>query len=152
MEGDNLALQPLDSLFSAIGGKTIRLASKEQKALYHSATVMACNYLVTLQHSALTLLEQAGIEAATGMDMLAPIVHQTVDNIFCHGTKNSLTGPIARGDVSTIQSHLKAMTQQSPELLPLYTELARQTLPLAHEQGGAEKTHLKSIGELLKDL
>ena len=149
MEGDKEALNKLELLFQAIGGNCFALAGSEQKALYHSATVMACNYLITLQHSALQLLQQAGIDQAKGLELLAPIVGQTADNVFRQGTVAALTGPIARGDQQTVARHLAALQQQAPEKLPLYLQLAQHTLPIAEQQGSASQDQFNTIRELL---
>ncbi|MGS2724542.1 Rossmann-like and DUF2520 domain-containing protein [Porticoccus sp. GXU_MW_L64] len=150
MEGDNHALEQLQPLFQAIGAISFPLRSSEHKALYHSATVMACNYLVTLQHCALQLLQQAGIERAKGLELLTPIVRQTTDNIARLDTAAALTGPIARGDQQTIEQHMAALQQQSPELLPLYTQLALHTLPISAQQGSASEQQLHAIRNILQ--
>jgi predicted short-subunit dehydrogenase-like oxidoreductase (DUF2520 family) len=46
---------------------------------------------------------------------------RTIENHF------ELTGPIARGDWTTVEAHLKALEADLPDLLPLYRELARVT-------------------------
>ncbi|MCV6605819.1 MAG: DUF2520 domain-containing protein [Porticoccaceae bacterium] len=150
MEGSEGALNQLEALFQAIGGVTFRLHGSEQKALYHSATVMACNYLVTLQHCALNMLQKAGIERNRGLELLAPIVRQTADNIARHDTTAALTGPIARGDINTIEHHMQAIEQHAPEFLALYRQLAQQTLPLAAQQGCTSKARLQDIEQRLQ--
>ncbi|UTW46066.1 DUF2520 domain-containing protein [bacterium SCSIO 12696] len=148
-EGDEDALRRITPLFERIGGNTFTLASSTRKALYHSATVMACNYLVTLQESALSMLQQAGIERKKGLELLAPIVRQTADNIATKGTVSALTGPLARGDSNTIRQHIAAMQQFSPEQLGLYQQLGKHTLSLAQQQGSASIEQLQIIEQLL---
>jgi predicted short-subunit dehydrogenase-like oxidoreductase (DUF2520 family) len=45
----------------------------------------------------------------------------------------ALTGPIARGDDGTVARHIAALTTHMPSLLPLYRELGRVALSLAHD-------------------
>ena len=47
IEGSANAVTQLDALFSSLGTLTFTLDS-QQKSLYHAASVMACNYLVSL--------------------------------------------------------------------------------------------------------
>ena len=67
------------------------------KTLYHGATVMACNNLVALLEAALQLYEQAGVPRPTALEIIAPIVRGTVDNVLRMGTTEAPTGPVARG-------------------------------------------------------
>jgi predicted short-subunit dehydrogenase-like oxidoreductase (DUF2520 family) len=50
-------------------------------------------------------------------------MQRTIDNGF------QLTGPIARGDWSTVDAHLAALRDRAPEVEPLYRALAKATKP-----------------------
>lgn len=89
----------------------------ERRALYHAGAVMACNYLVTLHRSASRALAAAGVPAAA----LLPLMQRTFDNGF------DLTGPIARGDRATIESHRAALAAALPDLEAMYLALAEVT-------------------------
>jgi predicted short-subunit dehydrogenase-like oxidoreductase (DUF2520 family) len=39
-----------------------------------------------------------------------------------------------RGDIETVKGHLQAMAGRTPELLPLYRELARHTVTVAQDK------------------
>jgi predicted short-subunit dehydrogenase-like oxidoreductase (DUF2520 family) len=103
--------------------RTLGLAPFEladaMRPLYHAGAAMASNYLVTLYRTAAALVEAAGAPS----DVLLPLVRRTVDNGF------ELTGPIARGDWSTVGRHLDALGRHRPDLLPLYRALADATRP-----------------------
>ena len=93
-----------------------------QKPVYHAASVFASNYLVTLTHVAVGLLERAGLERGPALEALAPLQHRSIE-VACRPP----TGPIARGDAATVAAHLEAI---GPDLAPLYQALGRATLPL----------------------
>ena len=78
---------------------------------------MASNFLVTLYRSASLLLERAGAPP----EALIPLMRRTIENGF------DLTGPIARGDWSTVDAHLAAIHAELPDLEPLYRALAQAT-------------------------
>jgi predicted short-subunit dehydrogenase-like oxidoreductase (DUF2520 family) len=105
-------------LAGTLGLRPFDLA-EDRRPLYHAGAVMASNYLVTLHRAASRALERAGVPA----EALTPLMLRTIENHF------ELTGPIARGDWATVESHLKALEAELPELLPLYRELARVTAP-----------------------
>jgi predicted short-subunit dehydrogenase-like oxidoreductase (DUF2520 family) len=94
----------------------------EAKPVYHAASVFASNYLVTLTHAAVVLLQRAGVEREAALTALRPLQHRTVDVAGLPPT-----GPIARGDAATVAAHLRAV---GPDLEPLYRALGRATLPI----------------------
>ena len=49
-------------------------------------------------------------------------MRRTIDNGF------ELTGPIARGDWTTVEAHLAAISAHAPELEPMYRALAKVTV------------------------
>jgi predicted short-subunit dehydrogenase-like oxidoreductase (DUF2520 family) len=46
-----------------------------------------------------------------------------------------LTGAIARGDEGTVERHRAAVAERTPELLPVWTELAEVTRAVAGRKG-----------------
>ncbi len=50
-------------------------------------------------------------------------MQRTIDNGF------DLTGPIARGDVETVEAHLSEIRKRAPELADMYLALASVTTP-----------------------
>jgi predicted short-subunit dehydrogenase-like oxidoreductase (DUF2520 family) len=101
---------------------------EESRAAYHAAASIASNFLVTLEESAVEILERAGVEDAR--ELLAPLVLQTAANWSERG-REALTGPIARGDEATIALHEEALAEAGPELLETYRDLAERTRQLA---------------------
>jgi predicted short-subunit dehydrogenase-like oxidoreductase (DUF2520 family) len=88
----------------------------EDRTLYHAGAVFASNYLVTLQRAAIRL----GVPA----EALVPLMTRTIENDF------QLTGPIARGDWTTVEAHKQAIRAARPELESLYATLAEATVLL----------------------
>jgi predicted short-subunit dehydrogenase-like oxidoreductase (DUF2520 family) len=89
----------------------------ERRALYHAGAALASNYLVTLHRAASRAFELAGAPPIA----LLPLMQRTIDNGF------ELTGPIARGDWTTVEAHLAALRSFAPELEPLYRALVERT-------------------------
>jgi predicted short-subunit dehydrogenase-like oxidoreductase (DUF2520 family) len=105
-------------LAAALGLQAFDLAD-DHRALYHAGAAIASNYLVTLYRMA----ERAFAQAGAPPEALIPLMRRTIDNGF------ELTGPIARGDQTTIDAHLAALGAHLPDLLPAYRALARLTAP-----------------------
>jgi predicted short-subunit dehydrogenase-like oxidoreductase (DUF2520 family) len=105
-------------LAGILGLKAFDLADAD-KPLYHAGAAMASNFLVTLHAAAARLLE----ESHAPPEALLPLMTRTIENGFV------LTGPIARGDWSTVEAHLRALEDRAPDLVPLYRALADATRP-----------------------
>ncbi len=130
VEGDAKALASIGPLFDAIGAQFVAIQA-EHKTLYHAAAVFACNYFVTLQDVALAAYEKAGIAPEIGLQLLAPLVRETLDNVLQRGPAAALSGPIARGDVRTVARQQQALTAWRADYGQLYAQLAEVTAGLA---------------------
>ncbi|HEY6607811.1 MAG TPA: DUF2520 domain-containing protein [Candidatus Limnocylindria bacterium] len=87
------------------------------RSRYHAAAVIGGNYVVTLHQVATRLLAEVGAPP----EAIVPLMRRTIENGF------ELTGPIARGDWSTVEAHLAALAERDPDLVPLYRALAEAT-------------------------
>ena len=105
-------------LATTLGLEPFDLADAD-KPLYHAGAAMASNFLVTLYRTAAGLLETSHAPP----EALVPLMRRTIENGF------ALTGPIARGDWSTVEAHLHALRERAPEVEPLYRALAEATRP-----------------------
>ncbi|HEX7644909.1 MAG TPA: Rossmann-like and DUF2520 domain-containing protein [Burkholderiaceae bacterium] len=133
VEGDLRALDVLLPLFQSIGAVTVPIDG-ERKVLYHSAAVVASNYLVTLLDTARTLYVDAGIDPDSALAMLAPLTRGTLENVLRAGPEAALTGPIARGDMETVARQQAALDALSPEIGELYRHFAHLTAELARRR------------------
>jgi predicted short-subunit dehydrogenase-like oxidoreductase (DUF2520 family) len=103
-------------LARTLGLRPFELAD-ERRPLYHAGAAIASNYLVTLHEVAAELFRAAGAPP----EALVPLMRRTIENDF------ELTGPIGRGDWSTVEAHRRAIRAARPELQPLYDVLAEAT-------------------------
>lgn len=134
LEGNPAATAPLSRLLAPLQVRLLSIDT-EAKPLYHAATAMASNYMVSLMAASLSLLEKAGIGEADARALLGPLASQTAANVFARGPAAALTGPIARGDRETVARHIAAITAAAPETLELYRSLGKATLDLASRGG-----------------
>ena len=88
-----------------------------EEDLYHAGAAIASNYLVTLYRTAGEIFEAVGAPA----EGLRPLMQGVIDNGF------ELTGPISRGDWTTVDRHLEAIRTRKPKLESLYRVLAEAT-------------------------
>jgi predicted short-subunit dehydrogenase-like oxidoreductase (DUF2520 family) len=116
-------------LVAALDGNPIYIKSKD-KPLYHTMCVFASSYLVSLISAVLDIARVLKIRPNLAFTMLEPLITQTVNNIQKDGIEKSLTGPLERGDIETIKSHLKILEKKLPHLLPLYQTLGLKALSI----------------------
>ena len=97
------------------------------------------------------LLATAGLPEADSAAILAPLLRSVADNVERLGLPDALTGPVRRGDVSTVRSHLDRLAQHAPELRDLYVALSLRQLGLAEELREAKVEALRELGRVLRD-
>jgi predicted short-subunit dehydrogenase-like oxidoreductase (DUF2520 family) len=149
LEAEGPLLDILKELALALEGRWIKLGAGD-KAAYHTAAVMSCNYLVTLVKLATDLWGTFGIPREEAIQALLPLLKGTINNIENLGIPQALTGPIARGDIGTVQIHLDTLKEIAPEILPAYSELGLQTLPIAIAKGKINERQAKELEDILK--
>jgi len=120
------ALAAAGALAERLGMRPMRVAPEDRPA-YHAAAAIASNFLVTLEAAAERLAATTGVDRAA----LAPLVRAAVDTWAELGGQRALTGPIARGDEGTVARQRRAVSERTPELLPLFDVLVDATRALA---------------------
>jgi predicted short-subunit dehydrogenase-like oxidoreductase (DUF2520 family) len=76
-------------------------------------------------------MEDIQIDSSTAFKAMLPLINSTIQNVLEFGTKDALTGPIARGDVRTVKKQLETISFSSKAQLNLYSCMAKETLKLA---------------------
>ena len=129
-EGDTLAVQQLTKLFTQAEARVIPIQA-DKKSTYHAAAVMASNYMVTLASCAVDLLLESGLSEEQAKNMTQALMDSSLKNLRdTPHIADALTGPLARGDVNTINQHLHAI--KTPHIDTLYRAAGLATLPLTH--------------------
>jgi len=149
IEAEEPLLTILKEMAAALEGNYIELKASD-KVLYHAAAVIACNYMVTLVKLATDLWQTFNIPTQQATKALMPLLRGTLNNIDNVGIPQCLTGPIARGDTSTIKKHLNAFEETAPALLSTYRELGLQTIPIALAKGKIDQRQAEELRALLR--
>jgi predicted short-subunit dehydrogenase-like oxidoreductase (DUF2520 family) len=111
-------------LVTMLGGDPFDV-DEDQRILYHAALATASNAVGAAVVTARRLLGLAGV--ARPEALLGPLVAASVEAALAGGAA-ALTGPVVRGDVTTVRAHLAAMTSDMPELAEAYRAQARSIL------------------------
>ncbi len=134
IEADEPLLSTLKAIASTLGAYPLEL-KPEARILYHASAVFISNYAITLADIASRLWQIFGYDRNTAMQALTPLLKGAVSNLENIGLPHSLTGPISRGDVTTILKHVEALKSADPQILTAYQALGINTVNTALEKG-----------------
>ncbi|MFC1499522.1 Rossmann-like and DUF2520 domain-containing protein [Candidatus Zixiibacteriota bacterium] len=145
IEGDDQSFHLGESLALLLGANPIRLSS-DDKSMYHAAGVLALTGVMALAWSADQIGESMDLKREFMTKGILPGMRSAIDAIETHGLPGALTGPVSRSDIHIITGHLEVLSQEIPELVPLYRQVVLITLRIAEQNGllddeTAEKLH-----------
>ncbi|WP_168464628.1 Rossmann-like and DUF2520 domain-containing protein [Wolbachia endosymbiont of Ctenocephalides felis wCfeT] len=144
-EGDKQAFSLIRCLFERIGAKVFKI-NREAKSLYHIGSVFASNYLIALLKISYDFYYKAGIKENNILDIIYSLSSGTLANIHRNRSlEKSITGPIQRGDIDIIKSHISSL-ESMPLLLSLYKALGNVVL----ESISGKDCYFDYIRELLE--
>ena len=141
VEGDAGALAVLTPALHAIGAQPVAIDAAA-KTVYHAAAVFASNYLVTVLDAALRAYQAAGIPEPVARRMAQPLAAESMANVFRLGAAAALSGPVARGDMATVERQRQAVGQWDAATGDLYQALVAPTIELADRKRQATPASL----------
>ena len=120
--GDPTAVETLTTLAESLGMVPFSLPDDSRPG-YHAAAAAAANFVITALATAGDLMRAARVDPV----VTRPLVEQAVSNLYEAGAGPSLTGPIARGDVTTVLGQLEAAGRVSQSVGEQYRLMAEAT-------------------------
>lgn len=147
VDGDAAACEAATSLATALGGHPFHVPAAE-RAAYHAAACICSNYAVAVEALAQRLMSRWLGDDAAAWQALLPLFKGTSANLERTASpRTALTGPIARGDATTVARHLAVLPA---ELVDVYCSLGLATTELALANGTIDKEAAASLSQLLK--
>ena len=127
--------------------------SKEDKIYHHICCVIASNFLAAHLHQIDKLSRKRilknGFNNLSFFSIYKPLVEQALENIARKGAVKSLSGPVERNDLNTINKHLKALSKKHRDILPLYSLMGIETVKLALKKKSLTQNEAKKFLTLL---
>lgn len=127
LEGDEMAVSALKSLFENLGNTVCRI-DKSEKSLYHTAASVLSNELVAVLDMGYSLLEQCGFSRDEAVRATQNLVLGNVKSVLENGCVNALTGPVERNDLQTVKKHVDCLEGEGRQI---YILLAKRLVRLA---------------------
>lgn len=128
------------ALIQQLGGDPFALA-EEDRSLYHAGLAHTANHLVTLIAQGMQILGAAGIDEPEGV--AGPLAKVAVARALEEGM-SGLTGPVARGDMATVDKHLEALDSGADlaAVARTYRAMVQATKAALHgDEGGPQVVH-----------
>ena len=109
VEGSPAAVRAARAMAAASSAPKASPSSPASKALYHAFGAMLSPMLATELAAAEQSWPARRNQAQDVRRIMEPIVLRTVRNVLRNGAGKSFSGPLARGDVSTVALHLESL-------------------------------------------
>jgi predicted short-subunit dehydrogenase-like oxidoreductase (DUF2520 family) len=122
IEGDPQAIRCGRAIFHS-GHFTLKAINKKDKPYYHLIGVFSSNLLLGLLASTYSIAAKGAWTEKEIHQLVYPIIEETLENIRDFGLRDSLSGPLRRGDLETIEKHLLAL-RNDKRLLKIYKDLS----------------------------
>jgi len=144
---DAAVCDQLSRMTRVIGGHSF-LIQPDQKLLYHSALVMASNYMNVLVQTGLDILTTLSIPHDKGLAIIQPLVKHMVDRVFESGPTKASTGPIVRGECQLLKQQLAALGDVDADLQALYRHLGQHLIRVASCRESLSEAQLKELNHI----
>jgi predicted short-subunit dehydrogenase-like oxidoreductase (DUF2520 family) len=122
LEGDAAALRVARHVLEDMGSHVYPIRKKD-KAVYHAWGTFASPLFTVLLATAEQVAALAGVNPKAAKRRMIPILLQTLANYAAFDAAGAFSGPIVRGDVDTVQRHLRVL-RNVPAAREVYAALA----------------------------
>ena len=146
-EGTPPALPLARRLVNDLDGAFVRIP-KEEKILYHIASVFASNYTIAVIGAVEELIKRIG--GGIRLSHFEPLVKTSIENAFQLTPLRALTGPIARGSSETVEHQLQELRKSDSSLASLYQQIGLQTLKMAVRRKSLNPAVAKQLRKILE--
>lgn len=130
LEGHAFAVSKWKELFRSLGNAALEI-SKEVKPKYHAAASLLSNHVVAVLEAGYQLLQDCGFSEEEARSFSSVLVRDNVEHVISDGGAAALTGPIERGDMETVEKHLKVLNDGQKAI---YQACGQQLIQIARKK------------------
>lgn len=112
LEGDKKAIEVIEKLLISKNNQ-YKIIHTMDKTKYHLASVFLSNLVLSLGNISLGLLEEYGFNEKDALNAFSSLAIGNLKNFFEKGVVDSITGPVERNDIGTIENHLKSISSDN---------------------------------------
>ncbi len=144
VQGDAKARTVASAMARALGCVP-RSMPKVDLVGYHLAAALLANGSAALSAAAEAALVRAGCPSQLAHRLLGPLLRTVAENVTNLGSIRALTGPVRRGDVTTVLKHLRWLEANAPATQRGYQAAVKFQLEMARALGEALPRDLDAI-------
>jgi predicted short-subunit dehydrogenase-like oxidoreductase (DUF2520 family) len=149
VDGSARALRKARVLARHLGGRVIEIPPA-LRPFYHAACVVASNHLTTMVWILETMFQTLRVRERDFYAVFKPIMTATMRNIEATSPAEALSGPVARGGVSTLREHLASIRSHVPGLVPYFAQLSEETVKLALVKGSIDASQASALNSCIQ--
>ena len=143
------ASEQCSKMMKMIGAETFIIKS-DKKSTYHAGAAAASNFVVSAVNLGVELLKTSGLPSDKILTSIMPLLESVISNIKNVGVPGALTGPIARGDVKTLELHLKSIKKYNKKLLKIYSQMSLYTVEVALKKKSISASQAVTLRKIIK--
>lgn len=132
IDGEGRGRDAAVALAEAVGGVPGDVP-EDARAAYHAAAVLASNGVFALARAAEDVARAAGLEDAALRTGLMTLLVGSAARLAETAPTEAATGPVVRGDATTVQRHLHALPEGPPST-ELYRSVQRVLIDVAEDR------------------
>jgi predicted short-subunit dehydrogenase-like oxidoreductase (DUF2520 family) len=146
VDGDPAA-QALARQIAAAWEAKVVVIPPERRLLYHFAATFAAGGVVTLLAAACELADRLGLPSAVAEGYLE-LARGALRHVDPASPRSAITGPVARGDATTVALALDELSRAAPDLLPTALAIGRETLRQVQRNSSSNSAYQAVKGAL----
>ncbi len=150
LQGDDDAVTWGAAFTRAIGAHPFPI-TVHQKQVLHAAVTLSANYSVSLMAMAADLITDSGVSLDDTHSLLAALHQSVLRNFEAADPGEALTGPLVRGDIGTLTTHLELLDELAPEVAALYRAMGKATARFALQSGRINNVSARAIEDALSE-
>lgn len=124
IEGAPRAQRMARQIARQLGSVAVSIPGRVKPA-YHCAGAFSAGHLLTVVETGAQILTRLGFPRRLALRGLLRMARETLDNLERLGPRATWTGPVARGDYSTIAKHFAVLRAFPPEVREAHDALLR---------------------------
>ena len=144
LPGSTITLEAAAPLMATLEMLTQRLGCRVNRlppgmrGRYHAAAGYTSQFINALFGEATAIWRSWGATDEDALKALLPMAQGTLASITSAGIAGGMPGPVSRGDVSSVEKHVEALSALGEDTIRFYRQLCASTVPLALAHGGID--------------
>ena len=144
LPGSTITLEAAEPLMTALEMLTQRLGCRANRlppgmrGRYHAAAGYTSQFINALFGEATAIWRSWGATDEDALKALLPMAQGTLASIATAGIAGGMPGPVSRGDISSVEKHVAALSELGESTISVYRQLCASTVPLALAHGAID--------------